>query len=836
MPAPTLTAKAARSAAQRMTAQRLVRSAGVALTVTLGAVTLGVLADRLVGPGLEQRLWWWGIGAGAFAACAFSAAIAWRRRPSDIDAAIRIDHALGLCDALSSGLQLHQRTASGETPDAFAEIAIEDAEAVARAASLPRAAPIRFDNWWAAWPAVGVAAVALTYVQPLDLLTDKRAKIEAAERVAEVRGAEQAIDEAARALEEIASAGPSETADAPPPEPHSERMQALDRLREQLASGTKSSDDARAEAAGELAKAADAVAEQARGEVAAQESVSRAMSALKPEALGERDSHAKRLAEALQSADAEGARQTAGDLAESLGKMTETQRREEAQRLDELARQLEELAARKQKDAGAPRDTQDELTRQGLSEPEAKSLAENADPRSAERELRERGFDEDAARRLAEKLAAERSVRQSRERAAEEIRNTAVAVRKAKEDLQRTPTPKPAPEATPPKPPATQPPASESSRQPKDTAAPPKPQSPGGEPPKDAPSQGQSQRNQPSPREENKPPANPDGSPSENNRPPTSPADPNASKGVQKGQERQPASGEQPDPARKPENAPSPTPSPNADPPNTEAPGDRSPDLNTPKPSPQPGATPESPQQGPPQPAVSPSEQRLADGETSGGDKKDQPQSGGQPAAQPPSETPQPGKSASGQGHGTDERDGGMQALKEQLDRMTKSPGESLRKMAESRRLRDQAQRMLEGMTPEQRRELERLAANRSHEMGNPAANPRPLDGVTSTPVDLRSPQDPASPGEREVLAEFNDPNAQVDRAAAPGTRPMQPSAQQTLKGVQKAIEEKQLPARYRNVENYFKRAVEREGRGDAPRPQESVKDAGEVAKPAGGS
>jgi len=56
MPAPTLTTKAARSAAKRMTAQRLVRTAGVALTVTLGAVTLGVLADRLIGPGLEQHL------------------------------------------------------------------------------------------------------------------------------------------------------------------------------------------------------------------------------------------------------------------------------------------------------------------------------------------------------------------------------------------------------------------------------------------------------------------------------------------------------------------------------------------------------------------------------------------------------------------------------------------------------------------------------------------------------------------------------------------------------------------------------------------------------------
>jgi hypothetical protein len=167
---------------------------------------------------------------------------------------------------------------------------------------------------------------------------------------------------------------------------------------------------------------------------------------------------------------------------------------------------------------------------------------------------------------------------------------------------------------------------------------------------------------------------------------------------------------------------------------------------------------------------------------------------------------------------------------------MAKQPTEARKKMEDARRLREQAERMMESMTPEQRRELERLAREKLREGGGrPGADA--LEGVKSAPVDFRAGQpesDPTKPPpEREVLAEINDPNAKIDPSSPAGRRAMQPSAQETLKSVQKAIEEKQLPARYRNVEKYFKRAAEQEAAKPATdaKPAAPVKDAEEVKK-----
>jgi hypothetical protein len=893
------TLKAANAAARRMLLQSLVRRAGVALSIGVGAACAGVLADRLIGPGLDQRTWWFILGGVAAGAGAWTAITAWRKRPRAIDGAIVADSRLGLRDALSSGLELSHRAASGD--DAFARVAVEDAEAIAKDAPISRATPIRFDNWWALWPALATASVALTFVQPLDLLTDKRARIEAAERVAEASSADKAIEEASKALEEIASSGNSPTEDNAPPSPaEAQRLEALNKLREQLSSGAKSSDDARAEAASELSRAADAAAQEAQQQAQSQESVAKAMSGLKPEELGAADSPAKRLAEALQSADADAAARTAEGMSKSLSEMTPSQRREEARRLSTLAKQLEQLAAQKQRDAESPREAEQELTRQGVSEQEAKSLSENADPKSVEDELKRRGFDEDTARRLAEKMATEKTERESRKRAAEELNETAKAVDRAKDEAQS--------------PPNTTPPGSNPDSPDGGTKQPGEPSPPRASPPPSADeNKNQAQgdpKGEPRPGQPSSKPNGPqEGAPTDPKQPstapdntklPRTPADTTAPKGIETGREQK--QGEKGQPVSKPGEAPlngtppqgappQPTPSPNPDgktpptpqpssgesqQPSPQQPGDQSPQGQGGKPpdAPNDGKAPSAPPQ--PQPGGEKGESPKGQSPSSP-DGKQPPSPGGQPSPQPqPGQSPgqqpgqQPGKDGDPSGSSTapsavnpqpndgkqatkpsnhsgdSDRPGpsdanghapsgshgagkgerpnpsnknGVQSLKDRLERLAKSPAEARRKMEDARKLRDQAEKMLESMTPEQRKELERLARDRARESG------APLEGVKSAPVDFRpegTENDPTKPppGDREVLAEFNDPNAKIDRTAPAGTRAMQPTAQETLKSVQKAIEEKQLPARYRNVEKYFKRAAEQE----SPKPASDAK------------
>lgn len=899
---PSLTQKAARTAARRMLLQRIVRRAGVALSIGVGVGASAILADRLIGPGIERSIWWFAIGGIGTAALAWSALGAWARRPREIDGAICADDRLELDDALSTGLELSRRT--GER-DVFAQLAIDDAEALAKEAPIARATPIRLDNWWAVWPALLTASVAITFVEPLDLLTDKRTKIEAAERVAETTSAEKALEEAEKALEEMASTGANNTEDlASPALPDDRRMEALTKLREQLASGTKSSDDVRAEAAGELSRAADTAAAEAQQASEAAESASKAMSGLKPEELGAADSPAKQLAQALQSADNEAAARAADGMSRSLSEMSPQQRREEANRLSTLAKQLEELAAAKRAESESPREGERELTRQGVSEQEAKSLADNADKQGVEDELKKRGFDEDTARRLAEKMATERTERQSRERAAEELRQTADAVNKARDEAQRPDTAPPSSGA-----PKSDPPGGDS-KPPQPQVDPGKPTDPASQPkPGDSPKSPDGTPQQPAPQVPGQQP----------NITPQTPLDSNAPKGLQTGSDQQQGEKGKPvtPPAGQPPQSGSPSQphqqSPQSDPSGQPKPGDTNTPGSKPQPSPSgqqtpqggagapkpeapkgpqpnnPGNTPnpqgekpnaeqgskpdetpgEQPGQGK-QPQQSPPEGNQP-GEKGNNEKSQgagqqpkgsadspqqsqqpgeggkQPDSANQPSQQPghaekPGAQPSPSNQTSQQSHGNGP-DGagkqGLQSLKDRLRKMAQQPEGARKKMQDAQKLREQAERMMESMTPEQRRELERLARERAREGGppGPGTEGTPLEGMKSAPVDFRANEkneDPSKPpSEREVLAEINDPNAKIDPSAPIGKRAMQPSAQETLKSVQKAIEEKQLPARYRNVEKYFKRAAEQEGAKPAQdaKPAEPVKDAQEVKK-----
>lgn len=162
-----------------------------------------------------------------------------------------------------------------------------------------------------------------------------------------------------------------------------------------------------------------------------------------------------------------------------------------------------------------------------------------------------------------------------------------------------------------------------------------------------------------------------------------------------------------------------------------------------------------------------------------------------------------------------------LQQLRDRLQNMSNSHGEAERRRAAARRLQEQSSRMVDAMG----------SGRDSPDHGTRAASP-PIDpqraGARSVPLDLRNPDQggDSTPPRSDVLAEFDNPGAQADTRADRGTRPMTPTAVEALRSAQKAIEEKRLPARYRNVERYFRREAEREVRRPDVAP---AKDAGDI-------
>ena len=147
------------------------------------------------------------------------------------------------------------------------------------------------------------------------------------------------------------------------------------------------------------------------------------------------------------------------------------------------------------------------------------------------------------------------------------------------------------------------------------------------------------------------------------------------------------------------------------------------------------------------------------------------------------------------------EGDEGQGDLHEMLERME---GARERREADSVRaeeLREEAERMLDDMSPEQREELERWAGQQLIEDGGARGS---YEYSTDT-VDARTETEGM-----EVRDEWFNPDGQIVRDGAVSREEMIESLRTAAEGVERAIEEQRVPARYKNVRKYFERALER--------------------------
>lgn len=826
----------ARSIANRARRRRMLRSfvrwAGPALLVGSVLALIGAITDRLIGPGLP---WWIWIAAPTAAAFAIGLMRALVEAGTPLSAAAELDAALRLHDAIGSGIALEDR--AGEDP--FAQIALEEAERLAVRADVRSAFPLRFGSSWLAWPLVGAAAAAVAaFVPPLRLLHDQRAEAVRIEQAAQRADASEAIQQLAQELQELAPPEPDLTADTP----RADRLRALEELERQLTRGETSADEARSKAAGILG---DLASEMDRSSQLAEQRADAARRMLSEAAAGAANTSESPdvadIADSLRHGDIDRALQSLDDLQNRINELPPEDRERTARALEDLAEQIALEAEKQQQRAeeNAEQRERELLERAGFPPETADSLDDNLTPEELIDQLRERGLDEQSAERLAEQLARERTARDATRDAAEYTEDLSEALHDAADDIRR-----PQPPTPPTDQPADQDPASTEPR----------------------PEQQQKQQPTPDPNQPREPGDPDQRRPGSGEQRESSGKDPNAPAGTESGTPRTPAepregTGATPDPAQTPtestpdQQAPGKTPAPKegaeSPTPDDQAPTSPKPDApDTPNgsgesPEQRDGAKPGDPSQGAgdkpgePQPAQPNGAQPGAgeqptpgQGPPQPGDPKHaQPGEGGEPE---PSGEGAPSDAASqregmrergsGAGDGADPR--GMERLRDQLQRLREdnAQGEDQRNRAQD--LRERAQRLLDGMSDEERGRLERWAAQQQRELDSPDPTTQPgpseslaerleRDGFRTDAVDARQSSD-----EERVVAEWlanRDADERADRTIS--TREMTEVLREAARSADQAIDEQVVPARYRNVREYFRKALERAGEAERSAP-----------------
>ena len=167
-----------------------------------------------------------------------------------------------------------------------------------------------------------------------------------------------------------------------------------------------------------------------------------------------------------------------------------------------------------------------------------------------------------------------------------------------------------------------------------------------------------------------------------------------------------------------------------------------------------------------------------------------------------------------------------MERFRRQLDRMAdRRPGaENQQRNAD--RLREQAERMLEQATPEERRELERLAREAMGEGEDPGlagtgdrpeatgAQAAPTREWDAEPFDARGEPSESTPTDGQVIAEWfgDDETRPSTGEAATGSGP---ALQEAARGAERAIERRAVPRERKDlVRRVFERFRQRAAEG----------------------
>lgn len=855
---------------RRRALRESLRALGATLGVGSGAALIGVLTDRLIGPGVA---WWWIVAPSMGLGLVVGLMLGFARRGSPLAAASEIDRALGLHDRLGTALALE----SAASPEGFVALAIEEGNLASSRVDLSRALPIRLGRGWRYWP--GLLALAITagvFLPPLKLLGDDPAALE--RRAADERargGAVEAIKNAAQRASDPDTAPGSAVADLAPSGAESQRGALLDEIRRELEAGATTPDEALSRAAGALddlagrsrqaAEALEAQADATRRALAEIPGSNDRASGAPAGEWAEEARSARDLSDSLRRGDLGGADRALSELAEQLKALPERPGDEGsaplAEELERLAQGLEESAHRAREQADeAERAMNQPLMEQGLppnaatppppAAPDAgpPSVADSSVKEAPTREeiaqsLRKRGLDEDSARRLAQKIADNERERAAHEQAAAEARRLAQAAREAAREA-REPKPREQPSRKDGDQPRNQPDQRRGRDQPGDQSR-----------PTDAEQSGDKPNSKNQPATQPKTPDRPgDPAPSAEQPPSAQEQAPAPQPGAEQPAPA-PSDKPQPDSQRERKNGEKGEPTPSQQGPQ---PGEKGQAQDQPDPK---GSQDSAPTPGNPSPPAGAEAPRREGAQP--GAQREQGLVPGQrePEGKTPGDSQDSSKPSDELGAGPR----GVDAMREAIERMREKRAQAQRTAERSRELEKQAREMLEKMSPEERERLERWAAEQERESSQPPTSPSPpgtppgtppgsppgtspetspgknpeaegegpvasgSDGAPSGSPRAGSPGAPSSgppartapmdirrSGEKpRVAGEWTRPQAPEDADARSSSRPISAREMEELlrdaeKSAEQAVEDQVIPKRYRNVGEFFRKARER--------------------------
>jgi hypothetical protein len=872
---PTVPARslaAARSLAGRV---RLVR------TLTTGALGFAIgsaVAAALLVASTRLPEWhtiapWIGGGIALLGLIA-GGAVGWRRVISDSAGAGRADAALGLHDRLTTAVELSEelKSQTSDRPRPFAGVLYAEAESAAASVRPNQIIPMRFDRAWAVGAACLVLGVAGWMFLPVRTPPPRGPLAGATPE--SIQEADDAIRETIESLERDPAQDESLAGAGRDGEPDGVADE-LSAIRERLERGEVRPEDALAEAANELERAA------ARAEEESADPASDAIADAARESAEDLSAESTELAEALASGDLERARDAARDLMRDAEGMPPEARERIAEDLARLADAID--ASNLNDEASGDRPTpSDELT-EALRE----KAGDLTDEQRVAEALENEGVDPTSARELAEQIAREERDRDRRARAREDAERLRDALKDASRDLSDRPAPEAPTDSSSEEPDANpNEPQRETGRdetgrdpteQPGDTNTPGSEEQPGTdeqpgrddrtgpESPVDAPRDPTDRSPE---RESGERGAGEQGTgekrADEQGQPqPTEGAGDQQSERQSEGdsqtpQERQP--GEQPSdqPADQPGDQPGEQPAETQNQQPGEQPGQQEGEQQEQRPGDQPG---EQPGQQPGQQEVEQQGQQSGQesgqqGEQSGKQPGEQAgdQAGdraeGQPVDGEPRGEGQPGRSdqdatgeteptregGTGDGAGEGGRDElpderrGLDRLSEELDRLAESQKERRARRRESEDMRRRAQELLDKATPEERERLKDLAeefAERNPDRFPPSGQRpgAPYDAASET-VDARDPDNADPTGPEQTLSEWFNPEGKPVEGVDRSERTPE-ALRDAAESAERAVEQQRVPPRYRRlVREVFKNMRERADAEQRGAPAELGEDA----------
>ncbi|MCH8271439.1 MAG: hypothetical protein IH985_09565, partial [Planctomycetes bacterium] len=409
------TRRLTRRAARRAALARFIRLLGVSLAIIAGLLFVAVVVGKLVGQSFDAIM----LGVvGLAGSLVVASMLAVAGRWNEYRAALEIDHALGLNDALSSAIGLASEPRGNDA--AFTRLAITDAERVAARVDAATVTPIALGLGWIAWPILGAAAVAAAFFVP-----ELRFGRDGAGPPTPVVQHDQAAAEVRAAIDAVRESAPDD------PVATANQLEALEELERELIAGKTSPDEVVQGAAEALDEHADALDQRAALDQQTDDVLADRLERLEPETL---DS-ASALARALRQGDLESARRAVRDLSRTIDDLSPDERQALAEELERLADQLDA--------PDEPPGDERGLEDRGVPPEQAEEFADATDPDEIAEQLRESGMDPTDAARAAEQIADQNREREAEQRAREQAERLSESLRDAAERLDEPELPTP---------------------------------------------------------------------------------------------------------------------------------------------------------------------------------------------------------------------------------------------------------------------------------------------------------------------------------------------------------------------------------------------------------